>query len=124
MSASEQQFESYMQQFLGRGTFLYEGKDESTGRWSIANALDRLRACTAAYLDKFGQLPSVSSFEIITDLLVEQLDLRPLPVEQAVQAVQEISLTLDEFKRIPSAVAQRRYKLDPAFRNAVDRLPI
>jgi hypothetical protein len=37
-------------------------------------------------------------------------------------AATPVTLTVEDYKRIPSAVAQRRYKQDSAFRAAVDAL--
>lgn len=120
----EQRFEQFYETHIS--DFPYVGKDED-GRWTVATALDRLREGTLEYIRRFNQLPSAAAFVVVTDALLREKLIRPIAqpdevIEAPDAPVTPLAISVEEYKAIPSAVVQRRYQSDAAFRAGVDLL--
>lgn len=109
--------------FIGSG-FAFEAKD-STGTWTIAEALERLRAATRLYIERYNEnRSSVSAFRIIAKSLQDEGHIRPLPpepIQSADDSDAPLELTREQYNSIPARIVSMRLK-DPRFRTAVERL--
>jgi hypothetical protein len=81
----EQNFENEYDNFLAPG-FFYTAKD-SNGRWTLVEALNRLRKYTRLYIEKHNSgMSSQSAFGIIRDQLLAETDptfrIVPIVVEE------------------------------------------
>jgi hypothetical protein len=117
MTSAENQFEVCFQQFLESVNCTYVARD-AQGKWSLAEAINLIRNHAEMYIQKNRQEPSLSAFKIVKDLLLED----GMIVASKADESEQITLTAEEYHRIPVATIQRRYKMEPAFRDAVDRL--
>lgn len=122
-ATQESHFDRDYYAFIGTG-FAFEAKDDS-GQWSVLEALNRLREATKLYVEKYNEgRSSVSAFKIIAKSLQDEAHIRPFSVPDSAPSSDDepIALTADEYRAIPAAVTQRRYKSDSRFRAAVDQL--
>ncbi len=116
-TSADNQFEECFQKFLESGGFNYTARAQN-GSLSILTAINMLKSYTGAYLEKNRLLPSVSAFKIIKNELANERMILPLQKDEG----EELTLTAEDYRRTSVSVIQRRYKMEPAFRDAVDRL--
>lgn len=117
----EQQFEQDYDAFIAKG-FSYLAKDDA-GRWTLAEALQRLRDGTRTVIDQLnGGRSSVSSFEIVTRTLMEKGGI--VPIRRAADEPEETApeLTVEQYRSIPVRQIQLRYRNDPTFKQQVESL--
>jgi len=114
---NQKQFEECFQKFLESGEFIYTARAQN-GSLSILTAIELLKRYTRAYLEKNRLLPCISAFKIIRDELAVERMILPLQKDEG----EEFTLTAEQYHGLPVATMQRRYKMEPAFREAVDRL--
>jgi hypothetical protein len=114
----ENQFEVCFSKFLDEPINCNYVARDSHGKWSLPEAIALIRRYTELYIAKNGQEPSVSAFKIVRDLLLED----QMIVRSKVDVEEQITLTADEYRATPIHTVQGRYKIEPAYRDAVDRL--
>jgi hypothetical protein len=119
--AHEQQFEQDYDQFLEAG-FLFVARDQD-GRWTLDEALRRLRFYVRLYIEKNNaNISSVSAFKIVADALASGDEIRPI-VRTTEEPEENIpDLTAEEYRSIPVRTIQMRYKSDPDFKRQVESL--
>jgi hypothetical protein len=125
MMIQEQQFEKDYDRFIGSGAFLYVAKD-SAGKWSLCEALERLRQYAQLYINKLnGGNSSLSAFAIVRDELIADKDpaVRIVPIFKDGELEKEApELTAEQYHSMPSRQIQIKYRSDPAFKAQVEKL--
>ena len=115
----ELEFERDLEKFLGDSEFLFTAKGEN-GKWSLSEALLRLRDYTRLFVEKNnGGRSSQSAFLMVRDALIAEREIIPLRVDQEPEAPE---LTADSYQRMPAEQIRSKYRSDPAFREQVDGL--
>jgi len=120
----EQMFEQDYDRFVAGG-FFYTAKD-SSGRWTLIEALKRLRDFTMRYVQKHNSgMSSQSSFQIIRDELLADTDpnFRILPIAMDGESEEETpELTVQMYRSLPVRQIQMKYRSDPVFKAQVEKL--
>lgn len=116
----QNQFEDCFEKFMAKQPedFAYVAKDEA-GRWSVAAFIPMLQKLTAAYIQKYNNSPSVSSFDIVLKLGVESGDFKSVAVESEPEVHE---LTVQEYRSMPVRQIQLKWKNDLVFRAQVQGL--
>jgi hypothetical protein len=115
-----EQYEKDYDTFL-EGGFLFIAKGQD-GKWTLDEALRRLRFYTRLYIQKNNAgSSSVSAFRIVADALASGGEIKPIVrSEEIEETVPE--LTAEEYHRIPARTIQMKYKSDPGFKRQVEKL--
>jgi len=113
----ESQFEKDFETFLDKG-FAFISKNDGT----ISGAIDVLRERTFQKIQASGNPSSVSAFEISQNELVKAGALIPARTEAEHEAPAPFTLTVEEYRSIPTRVIAQKYRNQPEFKAAVDAL--
>ena len=119
MNASQlEQFEKYTDEFLESDEWLPYHSPRCF-QLVVERARERV--------DAGGGFPSYAALELaVADLIggniIRKQFERTEQEEAALRPVQPISLTVAEYRSLPSSVVQRRYRQEPAFKAACDAL--
>ena len=120
----EQMFEQDYDRFVAGG-FLFMAKD-ANGRWTLIEALKRLRDFTMRYVQKHNSgMSSQSAFQIIRDELLADTDpnFRIVPIAMDGESEEETpELTLQMYRSLPVRQIQTKYRSDPVFKAQVEKL--
>ncbi|SRR6266446_7927758 len=120
----EQMFEQDYDRFVAGG-FFYTAKD-SSGRWTLIEALKRLRDFTMRYVQKHNSgMSSQSAFQIIRDELLADTDpnFRIVPIAMDGESEEETpELTVQMYRSLPVRQIQMKYRSDPVFKAQVEKL--
>jgi hypothetical protein len=110
----EQQFEKDFDQFIQRPEWL---------AYTSQQALALLCERTRQRIEGNGGYSSISAFEISFRQLVESGEIKKLrPVLNIQDEDQPFTLTLAEYRSIPTSTIIRKYQTQPTFKAAVDSL--
>jgi hypothetical protein len=119
----EQNFENEYDKFVASG-FFYTAKD-ATGRWTLVEALNRLRKYTKAFIEKHNSgMSSQSAFSIIKDELLAEPDpnFRIVPIALDGESEETSELTVQQYRQMPVRQIQMKYRNDPVFKAQVEKL--
>ncbi len=101
---------------------MFTAKDQD-GRWTMDEALRRLRFYTRLYIEKNNaNISSVSAFRIVADALTSGGEIKP--IVRSEEEPEEIvpDLTAENYRRMPVRQIQLKYKSDPDFKRQVEQL--
>ena len=115
-----EQFEKDYDTFLESG-FMFIAKDQD-GRWTLDEALRRLRFYTRLYIEKNNaNISSVSAFKIVADALASSGEIKPIVRSEELEETVP-DLTVEQYRSMPVRQIQLKYKSDPDFKRQVEQL--
>jgi hypothetical protein len=119
MNASQlEQFEKFTEQFLESEEWLPYHTTQNL-RLVVERAITRVEA--AGGYPSYAAL-ELSAADLISAKIIRKQFERTEQEEAASRPVRPIALTVAEYRSLPSAVLQRRYRQEPAFKLACDAL--